>query len=202
MTERIAYIDTVSTAMPTHGAEPWRAHCIRVAIALEEDRKIVGAVLRLVRQYEPVQVDTQWTARYGVPESVPVEETDAPLTVAQNVATMILGARCVAQNAPFHRSVIDGLFEDAGVPVVQSDGWYCAQTNARPLVDARTIKGAKKAPTIAESYRFFAHETMPLITTLGWREAALWQLNALRAIYWGILGQGLPSDGIEDPATT
>lgn len=199
MTDRIAYIDTVSTAQPTHGAEPWRAHCIRVAIAMEEDRKIVGVRLALVN---PIgAVDRRWCNRYGVADNLPGDQGEPPLVVAQNVSAMIAGAICVAQNHAFHRSVIDGLFEDAGVPVVHGDGWYCAQTNARPIVDARTIKGAKKAPNIAESYRYFTRETMPLIATLGWREAALWQLNALRAIYWGLLGQGIPPDGIEDPAT-
>lgn len=199
MTDRIAYIDTVSTAQPTHGAEPWRAHCIRVAIALEEDRKIVGTVLMLVDPLAGVPIDPAWTTRYGV-AGIPADDTKPPVLVAQVVCKMIAGAICVAQNHAFHRDVLGGLFEDAGVEGPEVAGHYCIQKEARPLVDARTMHGKKKAPTIAESYLHFTKEAMPWAVGMPWRDAALVQLNAVRTVFWALQEWGTPPDGIEYPA--
>jgi hypothetical protein len=198
MTVRIAYIDTVSTAQPTHGSpEPWRAHCIRVAVAIEEDRKIVGTLLRLVRTAPNIIVDYKWTARYGVDPYAKAEPENHPLIVAQNLSVMLAGALVVCQNQAFHRDVLLGLFEDAGTDGPTMAGHYCIQSAARPIVDARTMHGKPKAPNIEESFTFFTGDAMPMITALGWREAALLQLNAIRAVYWGINCLGAPADLIE-----
>jgi len=200
MSARIAYLDTVSTSAPVHGSpERWRAHAIRVAVALEEDRRIVGTLLRLVMPDRLVVIDPKWTARYGVnavDANQASEEGESPLIVAQNLSVMIAGAMIVCQNQAFHRDVLLGLFEDAGTDGPAVAGHYCIQSAARPIIDARTVHGKPKAPNIWESFKFFTGDAVPVITTLGWREAALLQLNAIRAVYWGIHRLGAPADPV------
>ena len=195
---RIAYLDTVSTAPPVYGRpEPWRAHCIRVAVALEEDRKIIATLLRLVDLLPWVPIDPDWMTRYGV-AGLPADDAELPLIVAQNVSVMLAGATVVCQNQAFHRDVLLGLFEDAGIDGPDVDGHVCIMKTATPIVGARTVVGDKpKSPNLGESFKFFSGEVLPPVAGMAWKEAALVQLNAVRRVYWGINQWGVPGDRIE-----
>lgn len=201
---KIAYIDTVSTAAPVHSKgpdkKPWDAHCLRVAISLEEDRAIVGTLLGLVEQPDESRIDRDWCRRYGIADNLPGADGQPAFLLAHEASKLLDNALCVCQSHAFHRDVLAGLFADAGFAGPEVAGHYDTMQEARSMVNAVTVLGKPKAPNIGESYKYFTGETLPLIATLPWRLGALAQLNAVRAVYYGIQGWGLPKEPICDPA--
>lgn len=202
----IAYIDTVSTAAPVHSKgpdkKPWEAHAMRIAIALEKDREIVGTLLALVEQPEGVALDRDWCRRYGIADNLPGDEGEHISVVANNASVLLGAAKVfVAQSAAFHRDVLSGLLQDAQMEGAREWApWYDTMHEANAIVGAVNALGRRKAPNITESYKFFTGETLPLIATLPWRLGALSQLNAVRTVYWGLQGWGRPEQPIGDPA--
>ena len=143
------YLDMVSTEPPQYRGKdksgaPWRAHAARIAMAVERDDRtaspfrprvaIETTLLALIQPPPPGQdgswaVELPWIARYagriaaddGTIDAWAVVESLAPWLAA--VAQP--GGLIIAHNAPFHRSVLNGLIEDGGERPRDDLEWFC-----------------------------------------------------------------------------
>ncbi len=195
------YLDMVSTEPPQYRGKdksgaPWRAHAARIAMAVErDDRTIETTLLALIQPPPPGQdgswaVELPWIARYagriaaddGTIDAWAVVESLAPWLAA--VAQP--GGLIIAHNAPFHRSVLNGLIEDGGERPRDDLEWFC------------TFHGANvpymRSPSLLTAYNVMTGQQVDRPTAeLPWREAALQQINMVRAVYWAIREWGLPA---------
>ena len=192
------YIDMVSSEPPQHRgkdrtAPPWRPHAVRIAAAVEEEsgNAIGGVLIATLTPAGSWRCDLEWIGRYMGNSDGLVGTTPASI-VAASPWLFDPDAIFVGHNAPFHRMVLDGLIQDAGGPPGERD-WFDTMREAEPVccLPARGRSGTK-APSLAEAYGFFTGSGMAPAASLPAREAALGQLNAVRAVYWGIRRWGMP----------
>lgn len=194
----IAYLDMVSAQQPPYGDGPWRAHAVRIALAIEQDRQIISTIVRRVLTPPETAIDPGWCARYGV-TAAGVEDAQPVVQVGVEVAGELASAT-LAAGAPlimcahferFHRRVLVGLMTDAAQPYPDAT-WFCTM---RQSMDAcrlpmRNGRGFK-SPNFGEAVAHFTGEQPRPIAGLTWQQVALQQLTGLRRIYWGINRWGL-----------
>ena len=197
---KVAYVDCVSTEPPRWDVKPRpRLHPIRVAWAVEDDDgAIIVARSYLVRVPSAFVIDDDWCERYGVGANARecAQLTDGAAADGFLVAGTMLDdflrepCICVGHSWPFHLSVIEGMFADAdrGDLPAAIEG-RCTLTLSRPVVDARTAAGKPKSPTLLDAYRHFAQAPKPP----GRIDAGETQLNALRAVWYGLHQKPIPA---------
>lgn len=190
---RVCYLDMVSTEAPQHRAEPWFPHAARVALTVEEDRQPIQTICALVLPEMVWPTDDVWIIRYGgLPDW---EQALAVGAVADMVSAALEGVHMmVAHNWQFHREVMQALmFDAAGAAWMPTP--FCDTMREAAAACAIPSKSGRgyKSPSLAEAYLHFAGKPLEPIEGMAWRQAALRQINALRAVYWGMEGWGKPT---------
>ena len=188
------YIDLVSSAPPRSRGEDYEAGPVRIAFAVEDEKEIVAAVVRLITPASSWYLDAEWMARYGVNLTTQAA-TVLPEQVGQEFDAAVEGvSEFVAHFSAFHIRQLNRLLP-AGASHVAA--WFDTMSGSSIPVGIVAKNGGFKSPKLTEAVLHFTGTPLPPFDGMDWRQAALATLTGVRQVYWGLNSWGLAPPIVE-----